>query len=432
MSSYKSEVLITGDSSGQMYNLAVWDPDTGTFLSSYRGGASAPHTCTFVGSDYIISAPADKPLLNVWQINRSEQVSIRMFTAGKVNAMVSSPRGHYLVVAVQEQIYIYQLSTGRLWCAISSHYQPVTCLEFSTDGSHFFSAGADGQVLCWSLATVLSRRTLPGLPSGQVGKPEPKWSWREHALPVTDMHISSGGLQGKLFSVSRDQTCKAYCLVTGQILLSVAFKTALTAIAVSINCDLVCVGAENGDIYQFSLRNMPRTVAVTSESMGADAPAFKGHTKEVKRLSLSLDGTQLASGGADHLVKLWHMKSGQCVRTLEHKGIITSLAYLLPPPGLQMAPDSTWLPSRKLVPLQKGSNPNEPFAVNILCREDKDYESYDATVSESSVGSSSTRHTTMSSQELSNPKLEEELTELKCINQELYKFSLKNILQQDL
>ena len=105
---------------------------------------------------------------------------------------------------------------------------------------------------------------------------------------------------------------------------------------------------------------------------------------------------------------------------------------MLPPPGLQMAPDSTWLPSRKLVPLQKGSNPNEPFAVNILCREDKDYESYDATVSESSVGSSSTRHTTMSSQELSNPKLEEELTELKCINQELYKFSLKNILQQDL
>ncbi len=49
---------------------------------------------------------------------------------------------------------------------------------------------------------------------------------------------------------------------------------------------------------------------------------FKGHTKEVKVLSLSLDGTQLASGGADNLVKLWHMKSGQCVRTLEHKGEI--------------------------------------------------------------------------------------------------------------
>ena len=42
---------------------------------------------------------------------------------------------------------------------------------------------------------MLSRRTLPGLPSGQVGKPEPKWSWREHALPVTDIDVTSGGLQ---------------------------------------------------------------------------------------------------------------------------------------------------------------------------------------------------------------------------------------------
>ena len=39
MSTYKSEVLITGDSAGHQYNLAVWDPDTGTFLSSYRGKA---------------------------------------------------------------------------------------------------------------------------------------------------------------------------------------------------------------------------------------------------------------------------------------------------------------------------------------------------------------------------------------------------------
>ena len=33
-----------------------------------------------------------------------------MFAGGKVNAMVSSPRGHYLVIAVQEQISIYQVS----------------------------------------------------------------------------------------------------------------------------------------------------------------------------------------------------------------------------------------------------------------------------------------------------------------------------------
>jgi len=431
MSTTKCEILMTGDAKGQMYNLAVWDPDTGTLLSIYKGGSSSPNTCTMVGNDYIISAPPEKPLLNVWQINRTEQMGIRMFAPGKVSAMVSSPRGHYLCIAVQEQISVYQLSTGRLWCVVSSHYQPVTCLKFSTDGSHFFSAGADGQVLCWSLATVVSRRTLPGLPTGQVGKPEPKWSWREHALPVTDIDITSGGVQGKLFSVSKDQTCKAYCLTSGQVLLSVAFKSPLTAVVVSINCDLVCVGAENGSIYRFSLRNPPRTVSVTSESLedkSADSLAFKGHRQAITRLSLSLDGSQLASGSADHTVKLWHIKSGQCVRTLDHKGSITYLSYLLPPPGLH-TDNKAWVPARKLVQLQKGSNPYDSFKVNILSKEDRKYENYGELSDSIMAGNGSS--TGLEATEITNPRIEGELKELKEINQELYNFSLKYILRQD-
>eukprot|EP00088_Acartia_fossae_P003160 TRINITY_DN1130_c0_g1_i3.p1 TRINITY_DN1130_c0_g1~~TRINITY_DN1130_c0_g1_i3.p1 ORF type:complete len:444 (-),score=79.97 TRINITY_DN1130_c0_g1_i3:64-1353(-) len=427
MSGKNCEVLLTGDSSGQMYNLAVWDPDTGTFLSSFKGGSSAPHTCTFVGNDYILSAPPEKPLLNAWQINRNEQMSLRMFTPGKVNAMTTSPRGHYILIAVQEQISVYQMSTGRLWCVVSSHYQPVTCLTFTSDGSHFISAGADGQVLCWSLATVLSRRTLPGLPSGQVGKPEPKWSWREHALPVTDIAITAGGLQGKVFSVSQDQTCKAYCIVSGQILLSVAFKIGLTAVTTSINCDLVCVGAENGDIFQLSLRSPPRTVAVTSENMG-ESSTLKGHKSAITALSLSLDGSQLASGSSDKSVKLWHMKSGQCVRTIEHKGAITCLQYLIPPPGLLAAgggppsSGSSWQPARKLVPLLKGSDPNEAFKVNLLSKEDKAIERYQSRQDE--VLPSQMQEST------SNPENEGKLKELMEINHELYTFSLKHILHK--
>lgn len=407
-----------GDNSGQMYNLSVWDPDTGTLLSSYKGGSSASHTVTMIGSDYIISAPPDKPLLNVWQNNRNEQLSIRMFTPGKVSAMTCSPKGHYLLVAVQEQISIYQISNGRLWCVLSSHYQSVTTMKFTTDGSHFVSAGADGQVLCWSLATVLSRRALPGLPSGQVGKPEAKWCWREHALPVTDLVISAGGLQGKVFSVSQDQTCKIYSIVSGQLLLSVAFDTPLSAIAISIDCDRVCVGGENGDISIFSLRNPPRTVSVTSETLDSLSVLKNSHKGCVTTLSLSLDGCQLASGGSDNTVKLWHIKSGLCVRSLQQKGKITSLQYMLPPPG--MLQNSTWKPARKLVPLLKGCDPNQPFKVNLLCKEDKQMERLDDRIDIVDEGI-----------EDSGASYEHEgkMKELVDINHQLYTFALKNILQ---
>ena len=45
-------------------------------------------------------------------------------------------------------------------------------------------------------------------------------------------------------------------------------------------------------------------------------------SKQVTCLSVSLDGTKLASGSHDCTVKIFDVFSGQCVRTLNHKGEI--------------------------------------------------------------------------------------------------------------
>ena len=104
----KGEVLVSSEIKGQMWNTGVWDPDTGTLLTSYKGGSTLSRTLTFVGTDYMVSAHPEKPLLNVWQINRNEQMSIRMFTPGKCSALTCSPRGSYLIAAVEEKISLWQ------------------------------------------------------------------------------------------------------------------------------------------------------------------------------------------------------------------------------------------------------------------------------------------------------------------------------------
>ena len=68
--------------------------------TSSRG---TPPPC-LVGRDYLLSAPPDMPLLNVWQVNRSEQTPLRLFTPGPVSAKALSPSGLYLVAAVEEII----------------------------------------------------------------------------------------------------------------------------------------------------------------------------------------------------------------------------------------------------------------------------------------------------------------------------------------
>ena len=145
-----------------------------------------------------------------FQVNRSEQIPLRLFTPGPVSSLATSPSGSYLAAAVQESITIWQLGTGVGWdsgrsftvlsagallAVLSRHYQPVTVLSFTKDGSHLISGGEDGQVcytqatafvtshcqvLVWPLVTCLARRSLPG---HQVGQPEPRYFQNQLKLP---------------------------------------------------------------------------------------------------------------------------------------------------------------------------------------------------------------------------------------------------------
>ena len=88
-----------------------------------------PSVC-LIGQDYLVSGQPNKPLLNVWQVqprqsqdiphqansqvNRSEQIPLRLFTPGPVSSLATSPSGSYLAAAVQESITIWQIGTGGL------------------------------------------------------------------------------------------------------------------------------------------------------------------------------------------------------------------------------------------------------------------------------------------------------------------------------
>ena len=36
----------------------------------------------------------------------------------------------------------------------------------------------------------------------------PRYTWSDHALPVTDVHCGCGGMRGHVVTSSVDQTCK--------------------------------------------------------------------------------------------------------------------------------------------------------------------------------------------------------------------------------
>ena len=112
---------------------------------------------------------------------------------------------------------------------------------------------------------------------------------------IAGLVVGCGGIRGRVFTVSKDQTCKIHSLASGDLLLDVTFSVSLSSVAVDVAEKSVFVGSNSGPIYTFALSSPPRDLKL---SLTGDKKTnmFSGHTQEVTCLSVSVDGFSLASG----------------------------------------------------------------------------------------------------------------------------------------
>lgn len=316
------EVIITSDSSNEHWSVAAWDPRTGSILSSYKNAGALSHRTLQVLSDsYLIGADLTKPRIHVWPLNSNTPVAnLRLTTPGKVTALSCTPNGAYIVAAISEKLFLWQVCNGRLLGNLSQHYQTVSCLSFTKDGSIFASGAEDGLVFVWSLFRVLND-----------DRPTPLHAFSHHSLPVKDLQFGHGGARGRLCSVSLDRTCNIYDPASGLLLLTLVFDVPLTSVCMNARETDLFVGCTDGDIYRFNLHEPPRGiehhVQIRKDGNSEGVIVFQGHKSTVVSLSISIDCRYLLSGSADGQAHVWDIASHQVLRTIDHKGPITAAFY---------------------------------------------------------------------------------------------------------
>jgi len=350
----KMEVVVTSECSGQLWNCCVWDPLTGTTLRTFKGGISCSKTLNILAGDYVISSQKDKPILQVWALNRQDQLTSKMIMPGIIQVLAVSPCNSFCVGAASEQIMIWQFSTGKMVASVRRHYQNVSNIKFTADSSYFVSTGTEGLVLVWSMESVLNSVNNDS---------EPDFTWSDHSLPVTGLYITNSLVQPLVFTVSLDQTCKVHDLYTGQTLLSIQFCEALHSVVVDQAEEFCFVGTSSGKIHQISLLNPPRNVEQVDEL--ADQSKFIGHEKNINSLSISIDAGQLLSGSEDGTARIWDLSSGQCVRILQHRGPLTNAFFA---PKFKHFETDKFQPSVLVNNFEKKRESQTPVNAEILVR----------------------------------------------------------------
>ncbi|XP_034101328.1 WD repeat-containing protein 18 [Drosophila albomicans] len=316
------EAIFISSLNNERASCNVQDLRTGTDLMRYKGGGQMQrHTLNMLGEKFVIAANSTKPLLHVWPLNGQEQMStIRYVVPGNVTALALSPDSAFLIAGIQETIYVWHLNSGRLLNMMAKHFQAITCIRFTDNGEHFATAGKDGAVLVWNLT-----RAVAPLGNGDSEDNAPFYSFNDHGLAVTDVHIGMGGIRAFMYTVSLDRCCKVYDLSNGSMLLSVVFPVALHSVIVNKLETSVFVGTGEGQVLVYHMNKIPRMKEYHLEEN--ESQAFVGHTAgaAITSLALSVNADQLISGGDDKQVCVWDVASRQLIRSIAQLGSITNL-----------------------------------------------------------------------------------------------------------
>ncbi|XP_069127865.1 WD repeat-containing protein 18-like [Argopecten irradians] len=432
-----SEVLLTSEASGQMWNVCVWDFQSSTSLLTYKGGTSVPHGLTILNNDFIISALNTKPILNIWPLHKRDNQNMKMVCPGRVTALDVTPNGEYCIAAVSEKIHIWQVCTGHLLAVLGRHYQCITCLRCCDDGSYFVSGGDDNMVIAWSLGRVLSET------GEHSNRRAPVHVWSQHSLPITDIHIGYGGSRARVVSSSLDQSCRLWDLASGEMLCCIVFDISITSTVMNLTESLLFAGGSNGQIYSYNLFERPiRTERhIQSDTEDPNTSIYHGHSKQVTCLSLSLDGSQLVSGSHDFDVRVWDVYSGQCVKTIPHKGAITNVRLIPTPPGVISETKRPVLPmqpfERHLYCPQKGADSGEDNSSDTLNLFINQFEKVGQSSNRTNMYTDSlllSRATTEEdasfTQGMCIAEMKDEIEQLRSENKRLYNFAVDEILQE--
>jgi WD40 repeat protein len=304
--------LVTGLTSGSvaMYG-GLPGGDTQVRLGQHTG---AVNCVACARKAKLIASGGDDNMVRLWAPDEGHELRMLKGHEGLICSVAVSADGKRIASASLDlTVRLWDATSGKQLHCLEDHHDQVHGLALSPDGKRLFTAGRDGLVAQWDVDTGKEVCRFEGHRGGTCG------------LSLSE--------DGKLLATAGDDgTVQVWDVATKrrQCRIDVSWD-GVTAVALLPDGRSVVSADAMGAIVQWSARTGAKERSIGSSAPGHAAPLLARDLPDSARLECftwSPDGRFLATGGADHWVRLWDAATGMQVHALgRHTDVVWSVAF---------------------------------------------------------------------------------------------------------
>ncbi|KAI9326566.1 WD40-repeat-containing domain protein [Zopfochytrium polystomum] len=275
--------------------ISIWDAMSGRQLLLLHGHKGQIRCLEYSADGSFLLSGCEGSSVRLWAAGTGEPIHVMEGHSGFIRcAKFAKDQQRIFSADANGLVIVWDVATGSLLKKLVGHTGGVRALDFSGDGKLLATASTDRTVRIWSTETYATLLVLEG-----------------HADAVRTVHFSSDG--GRL--VAGDQTVRVWDTTSGQCLFTQADHVGTIFCALfSPDGKLLVSGGSD------------RKIRVLNAKTGALIRMMTGHTGAVNDMAFFRSGRSLASGAGDTSARIWNLQ-GHHLRTLHDTDFVKILAF---------------------------------------------------------------------------------------------------------